>query len=185
MKLVRTYWFLFAIAGVVVALDQWVKSIVRQNLELGETWLPQGWEGLYPYARILHTYNTGAAFGMFQDGWYIFAGLAFLVICLIVYYFPSVPAADWWLRLAMGMQMGGAAGNLLDRLMHRGRVTDFISLGTFPVFNVADSSITLGVIVLLAGVWIQERAAKRSAAAAGSPEEGAAPADDPGEQAGG
>jgi signal peptidase II len=56
----------------------------------------------------------------------------------------------------MGMQLGGAAGNLVDRLLI-GKVTDFISVGTFPVFNVADSSISVGVVVLLLGVWIKER----------------------------
>ncbi len=162
MKFIRTYWFLFFVAGLVVALDQWTKSIVRQNLMLGETWLPQGWEALYPYARILHTYNTGAAFGMFQDGWMVFAVLAFVVIALIIFYYPSVAQRDWWMRLAMGMQMGGAAGNLIDRLTNEGKVTDYISVGRFPVFNVADASITIGVGVLLLGVWLQEWAHRRA-----------------------
>ena len=56
----------------------------------------------------------------------------------------------------MGLQLAGAAGNLIDRLMI-GKVTDFISVGSFPVFNVADLSITIGVIVLLLGVWWKER----------------------------
>jgi signal peptidase II len=63
----------------------------------------------------------------------------------------------------MGLQLAGAAGNLIDRLL-MGKVTDFISVGSFPVFNVADSSITVGVIVLLLGVWIKERQEKRAAA---------------------
>jgi len=66
----------------------------------------------------------------------------------------------------MSMQLGGATGNLIDRLL-RGRVTDFISLGNFPVFNVADSSITVGCVVLVLGVWWQERAAKREKRQAG------------------
>lgn len=161
MKIVRTYWFLFFVAGLIVALDQWTKFIVRSNLVLGETWLPHGWEALYPYARILHTYNTGAAFGLFQQGSIVFAVLAFAVVGLIIFYYPLVSQRDWWMRLAMGMQMGGATGNLVDRLIQQGKVTDYISVGRFPVFNLADASITLGVGVFLLGAWLQERAKRR------------------------
>ncbi len=96
------------------------------------------------------------AFGMFQNGNLIFATLAILVVIAIIYYYPQVEAEDWTLKVAMGLQLAGASGNLIDRLM-MGKVTDFISVGTFPVFNVADSSITIGVVVLLLGVWIKER----------------------------
>ena len=62
------------------------------------------------------------------------------------------------------MQLAGAAGNLIDRLRFDGRVTDFISVGTFPVFNVADASISIGTAILLLGVYLQERAAQRAGA---------------------
>jgi signal peptidase II len=74
-----------------------------------------------------------------------------------------VDAEDWSLRLAMALQLAGAAGNLIDRLM-MGKVTDFISVGTFPVLNFADASITIGVFVLLLGVWVKERKEKKKAA---------------------
>lgn len=148
--------------SLIVALDQWTKWLVRTNIPFGGSWLPNGWEWLSPYARIVHWYNTGAAFGMFQNGNTIFAILAVIVILVIFYYYPQVERSDWYLRLAMGMQMAGAAGNLVDRLTV-GKVTDFISVGTFPVFNVADSSISVGVAVLLLGVWIKEREEKRKA----------------------
>ena len=61
------------------------------------------------------------------------------------------------------MQLGGALGNVLDRIFFAGRVTDFISIGEFPVFNVADSSISVGVCILLLGVWLQERRAEKKA----------------------
>jgi len=63
----------------------------------------------------------------------------------------------------MCLQLAGASGNLIDRLM-MGKVTDFISVGTFPVLNLADASITLGVIVLLLGVWLKDRSDKKKAA---------------------
>jgi signal peptidase II len=86
--------------------------------------------------------------------------LAFIVIGLILYYYPQVEKADWSLRLAMSMQLGGAIGNLTDRLAI-GHVTDFISIGTFPVFNVADASISVGAVVLLLGIWVMERNEKK------------------------
>jgi len=70
----------------------------------------------------------------------------------------------------MSMQMGGAIGNLIDRITI-GHVTDFISIGTFPVFNVADSSISVGCVVLLLGVWWQERAAKKERMQAAQPDQ--------------
>ena len=88
--------------------------------------------------------------------------LAIIVIALIFYYFPRIEASDWTLRVALVLQLAGASGNLVDRLL-RGKVTDFISIGTFPVFNVADSSISIGVVVLLLGVWWKERMEKKAA----------------------
>jgi signal peptidase II len=161
----QKYWLLFSVAGLIVAFDQWTKSLVRANLPLGSTWLPDWLEWLSPYARFVHWHNTGAAFGMFQNGSMVFTVLAFVVIAAIVYYFPQVEKQDWTLRLAMSMQLGGALGNLLDRLLFEGRVTDFISVGAFAVFNVADASISVGTAILLLGVYLQERAAKQAAIA--------------------
>lgn len=156
-----TYLPFLLFSSLIVALDQWTKWLVRENIPFGGTWLPEGLEWLSPYARIVHWQNSGAAFGLFQNGNAIFSVLATIVIIVIIYYYPQVEPADWSLRVAMGMQVAGAAGNLIDRLMHQ-EVTDFISVGTFPVFNVADASITVGVGVLLLGVWLKERAERRS-----------------------
>jgi signal peptidase II len=87
--------------------------------------------------------------------------LAFIVIGAILFYYPHVDQDDWSLRLALSMQLGGALGNLIDRLTI-GHVTDFISVGNFPVFNVADASISVGAAVLFLGVWIRERAERRT-----------------------
>jgi signal peptidase II len=149
------------LAFLVISLDQWTKWLVRTNLPYQGTWLPNWLGWLSPYARIVHWYNSGAAFGSFQNGNSVFTGLAIIVICAIIYYYPRVEASDWTLRLAMGLQLGGAAGNLFDRLLMQ-KVTDFISIGNFPVFNVADSSISIGVVVLLIGVWMKERSDKKS-----------------------
>ena len=153
----RDYVVLFGVAGAVIALDQWTKWLVRENLPFQETWLPKGLGWLSPYARIVHWNNSGAAFGMFQEAGMVFSALAVIVIVAIVYYYPRVEASDWTLRLAMGLQLGGATGNLIDRLTMAWKVTDFISIGAFPVFNIADSAISVGVAVLLLGVWLKDR----------------------------
>ncbi len=164
-KIIRDYLFLAVFSLPLIAIDQYTKWLVRDNLAIGETWTP--WTWLEPFARIVHWHNTGVAFGMFKNGGMILAALAALVAVAIVIYFPKVAAKDWTLRIAMGLQLTGAVGNLIDR-MTIGYVTDFISVGTFPVFNVADSCITVGVIILILGVWIQE---KREKARGGGTEE--------------
>jgi signal peptidase II len=154
IKYLRDYVTLFAIGGAIIILDQITKTLVRMNLALGEMWSP--WEWLEPFARIVNWKNTGAAFGMLPSLGDFITILAIIVAIAIVYYFPRVPREDWTMRLAMGLEFGGAVGNLFDRLTI-GWVTDFVSIWRFPVFNIADLSITLGVIVLLLGVWSQER----------------------------
>ncbi|HEX7974887.1 MAG TPA: signal peptidase II [Anaerolineales bacterium] len=145
---------LLGLALVLISLDQWTKYMVRTHLPFGGVWAP--WPWLLPYARIVHWNNTGAAFGMFQGFGDIFTILAIIVAIAILYYYPQVPRRDWPLRLAMGMQLGGAVGNLIDRLTI-GSVTDFISVGRFAVFNVADASISVGVAVLVIGMWIKDQ----------------------------
>ena len=152
---IRDYGLLLGLAAVIIIFDQWTKTLVRTNLGFSEFWSP--WPWLAPYARIVNWHNTGAAFGMFQRFGGVFTVLAILVSLAILYYFPQVPREDWYLRLAMGMQLGGALGNLIDRLTQGGYVTDFVSIGNFPVFNVADASISVGVAVLILGLWIKER----------------------------
>jgi len=168
-RLTKDYLILALVVAVIVSLDQWTKWLVRTNIPFTGAWLPAGMEWLMPYARIVHWYNSGAAFGMFQQGGGVFAVLAVIVVIAIIYYFPRVEEDDWPLRLAMGMQLAGALGNLIDRLTLGGKVTDFISVMTFPVFNVADSSITLGVAVLILGVWWKERHEKKVEAQMESP----------------
>jgi signal peptidase II len=159
------YLLLFLIAGTLVGLDQWTKALVRANVPLASDWLPTWLTWLAPYARIRYWYNSGAAFGFFQNGNTVFSILAVIVDCFIIFYFPRVDRKDWWLKLAMGMQFAGATGNLLDRLFFR-HVTDFISVGNFAIFNVADASISVGVAVLIVGIWLKDRQEKKAATAA-------------------
>jgi signal peptidase II len=163
-KYILMYIELLGIAGAVVALDQWTKWLVRENIPFATQWLPESLKWLMPYARLVYWHNTGAAFGMFQDGATVFTALAFVVIGVILFYYRKIAMEGWMFRLAMSLQLAGAAGNLIDRLTQEGKVTDFISVGTFPVFNVADSSITIGTAVLILGVWLSERGEKQAQA---------------------
>jgi len=156
------YLFLLLSGAAIIGLDQWTKALVRAKIPLGTDWLPNGLTWLLPYARIRHWYNSGAAFGIFQNGNLVFTILAIIVILLIIFYFPRTQRNDWWLRIAMILQFSGATGNLIDRLFFA-HVTDFLSVGRFAIFNVADASISTGVAVLILGVWIKERAEKKHA----------------------
>ena len=162
-RYLKDYLFLFSVGFGIILLDQLTKYLIQLNLAYQETWSP--WPWLKPYARLVHWRNTGAVFGMFQDFGIVFAVLAPIVAVVIVYYFPQVPREDWPLRLALGMQFAGALGNFIDRL-RVGYVIDFISVGTFAVFNVADSSISVGVALFLAYLWIKESKQKKAKAVA-------------------
>ena len=158
------YW----VAAVVIFIDQYTKYLVRANLALGQSWNP--WPALAPYVRLLHTRNTGAAFGMFKEASLVFAVIAVIVSVVIVYYAVRLPTGHWWMRIALGMQLGGAVGNLIDRVLFNGNVTDFISFTIpvikydFAVLNVADASISTGVALLIVIMWLDGRAAKRKPA---------------------
>lgn len=174
-KYVQDYAVLIGLAALIVAFDQWTKYLVRTRIPFGQSWSP--WEWLAPYARLVHWQNTGAAFGMFQGFGLVFTILAFIVAIAILFYYPRVPRSEWALRVAMVMMLGGAVGNLIDRLTI-GTVTDFISVGTFAVFNVADASISVGTAILIVAVWISERREKKQAEARQTQEVN--PTDNPG-----
>jgi len=158
LKKFVVYTPLFAISSAVIALDQWTKWLVRTHLAIQETWVP--WDWLEPYARIVRWKNTGVVFGMFQNIGEVIMVLSALISIAIIYYYPKVPKHEIYLKIALSLQLGGAVGNLIDRIA-RGYVTDFISIGKFAVFNVADSSISVGVVILLIGVWISEMRQKK------------------------
>ena len=156
-KYIKSYLVFFCISGLIIILDQWTKTLIRINLDFGEMWSP--WPWLSPYARLVHWYNTGVAFGMFQDMGMVFKVLNTIIAFLIMVFYPKLSEDDWFLKVALSMQFGGAVGNLIDRFMI-GHVTDFVSVGNFAVFNVADASVTLGVGIMILGLWIQEKREK-------------------------
>jgi signal peptidase II len=153
-KHIKEYLFLIPVSGTIVLLDQITKNLVRSNLAQGASWSP--WLWLAPYVRIVHWYNTGVAFGLLQGQNLIFTVVAVIIALSIFFFYPRFTNEDWLLRLALALQLGGAIGNLIDRITI-GHVVDFISVGNLPVFNIADAGITCGVLVMIFGIWWKDR----------------------------
>jgi len=144
---------ILSVAVFIVGFDQLTKALVLQHIPLGGSWT--FW---LPLARLLQftfVTNTGAAFGMFPQFGNIFMIVAILVIGGIILFFHHLPTGNGWIRLSLGLQLGGALGNLLDRINH-GYVVDFVDIGFWPIFNVADLSIVCGVSILAYFLWDEE-----------------------------
>jgi signal peptidase II len=133
---------LIVIALAVIGLDQLTKYLVRAHMELGES-IPR--EGIF---RLTYTTNTGGAFGILANQAFLLALVAIIGIAVFLVYLRYIPLENTLLKAGLGLDMGGAIGNLIDRLRLEGRVTDFIDIGAWPVFNVADMSIVVGTIII-------------------------------------
>jgi signal peptidase II len=129
------------IVAAVVGADQVAKALVRSGVSVGEE------DNVFPGVQIVHVKNTGVAFGALSGGGAIVLVLTGAALVLLVSYFARNPARPL-LWLPTGLLLGGAAGNLVDRI-RLGSVTDFIKLPLWPAFNVADMAITFGVLALL------------------------------------
>lgn len=130
----------------VVALDQLTKALVRGGIDVGEE------DSVLPAVSLVHVRNTGVAFGAFSGGGIIVVALVAVALAALLYYFfTHLDKPLVW--LPTGMLLGGSIGNIIDRVRD-GAVTDFVKLPAWPAFNVADVSITFGVLVLL---WVIEQ----------------------------
>ena len=141
----------------VFLLDQITKQVIKSFLPYGESWPGDG------AFRFTHVTNTGAAFGFFTDATPALVLASIVAIGFLIYFYRTHTAPRPILRLAIGLQMGGAFGNLADRL-HAGAVVDFIDLAWWPVFNVADSSIVVGMFILVGILLFSEQEPSSSAA---------------------
>ncbi len=150
---------LLQLAALVVLCDQLTKYLVREYLQLSQSFPAEG------FFRLTHTFNTGSAFGLFQgqNTPLIVVAVVGIVILGLIYRSQRPPGN--LLRLSLGLQVGGAVGNLTDRLLF-GHVTDFLDVGAWPIFNLADSSIVVG-LVLLAWVFLKPGRRRGESPAAG------------------
>lgn len=142
---------LILVAAVVLAADQWTKSFVTGYLDahgVGQVSLLGG--------KVLldRVHNTGAAFGILPNQTILFIVIAVAIVTALVVSYRRLAKGPIWLRLGLGLVLGGALGNLTDRV-RLGYVVDFIDLRWWPVFNVADSSIVLGVLILILTLTVQ------------------------------
>ncbi len=171
----RKAWIVLLVAGIVIALDQWTKMLVRANIPDYTSMIPI--PGLQDYLIFEHVHNYGAAFGILQGLGGPLIIVAVIVSLAMLFYIRYIPAAAWFVLVLLGLQLGGAIGNVIDRI-NQGYVTDFVRLGIpgiyyIPNFNVADNAIVFGVIGL--GIYIlwsdyqKQREEKRAAADLGQP----------------
>jgi len=155
---VRRWLRLLIIVGLVLAVDQITKRMVVNDLIVGETRhiIPF----LSPLFQIVRSHNTGASFGLLPNAGDLFALVAVGVVLVLLYMYPRIPDEKWLSWLATGLIIGGALGNVLDRLSY-GYVVDFINYqipGVISnVSNLADHAIVLGVILFFISSWRDER----------------------------
>jgi signal peptidase II len=133
------------VVAIVIGLDQLTKHTIAASVGVGQT------HKFLPGINLVHVRNTGVAFGFLSGGGAIVLALTLIALAILVGYLAVRPDRPF-LWLPTGMLVGGAIGNLIDRIVN-GSVTDFIKLPDWPAFNVADMSITFGVLALL---WVLE-----------------------------
>jgi signal peptidase II len=147
---------LIATAAVVFLADQLTKALVVANVAASEQI-----ELLGGVVQIWNVRNRGAAFSLFQGEIALFLVVTVLALAMIVYFHRSLRDRSLWLQALLGVILGGTLGNLVDRL-RQGYVTDFVSVGIadlrWPTFNVADSSIVVGIgLLVLYLAWADRR----------------------------
>ncbi len=148
----------FLTALPIVAADQLSKIWIRANLAIGQSLFEAG------FFRLTHVRNTGAAFGLLRDQSFFLTIVALVGVGVLLFYalflYRRFPLLDNRLsKSALGLVLGGTVGNLIDRLRF-GHVTDFIDFGVWPSFNIADSAITVGVILFAYSLLLLGRAKK-------------------------
>lgn len=151
------------VAVVAFTLDRLSKMWVEQNVPLFTARPVVG-----EYVRIVHTQNSGAAFGLLPERTTLLSVLSVLAVVAILYYYRQIASSSPLIAATLGMQLGGAFGNLVDRV-GQGYVVDFVDVGIpggvrFWAFNVADSSIVVGIFLVTYLLWQEERktAARRA-----------------------
>jgi signal peptidase II len=151
------------VAVIVFVLDRITKIVVVSSLPPGSSLDVAG-----QWIRISHVTNTGAAFGLLPERTTLLSILSVLAVLAIVFYYRRLAADSRLIAATLGMQLGGAFGNLIDRI-GQGYVVDFVDVGIpggprFWSFNVADSSIVVGIIAVTVLLWWQERRQPRAVA---------------------
>jgi len=163
-------------AAVIIAADQLTKALVVANLAIGDSIHVVG-----DVVQIWHQENRGASFSLFQGGQLLFLAATILALGLLAYFFRSMAGRSGWFFLLLGLTLGGALGNFVDRLFRGGAVVDFVSVGfgdtRFPTFNVADSALNVGIIGFIVLLFFADRSKRPARPGERAPD---APHDPPG-----
>ena len=158
----RTTWLILILAALVIGGDQVIKYLVTSDLPLGGAWSPL--PGPNPFFQIVHTYNTGVAFGLFQGLGVVFIIVPLIISGFILFYARRVRADQILLAIALGLMLGGALGNVVDRI-RLGYVIDYFDIGIGTLRNAsnfADWSIVSGAILLGIATLLDERKQKKA-----------------------
>ena len=147
--------------AVIVVFDQVTKFVTRARLDIGEIW--PDWP-----VRFTHVKNSGSAFGLFDGQTFFLIIASIIAIAFMLYFFRKTAGSSHVLSAAMGMILGGAVSNLADRIRD-GNVTDMIEFPHYPVFNVADSSVVIGIVIVVLYVLLVPKTGEERA---GPPAEG-------------
>ncbi|WP_184403593.1 signal peptidase II [Geomicrobium halophilum] len=149
----------YLLALVIIIIDQFTKWLVATGMELGES-IPVIEDVLH----ITSHRNAGAAFGMLQGQMWLFFIVTAVAVVAVLYFIHTLGKSSLWYGIPLGILLGGTIGNFIDRLL-QGEVIDFIDvyIGTysFPIFNIADSALTVGIIILIVKMFMDERKEKK------------------------
>lgn len=144
----KKYLIILSTAFFVVLLDQFTKFLIRKNFQLNES-IPI----IKNIFHLTYVTNTGSAFGLFKNLNWFFMLFSIAVIIAIFYYLRrKIDEKEKFLQSAIGLLLGGTIGNMIDRIIY-GAVIDFLDFRVWPVFNIADSAVTISVIILIILLW--------------------------------
>ena len=147
------YYYLIALG--IIVLDQITKYLVVRNMHLGESI-----QVIEQFLYITSHRNTGAAWGILAGQMWFFYAVTVVVVAGLIYYIQKMAKNPWLIGVSMGFMLGGAIGNFIDRVLHQ-EVIDFIDTNifgyNFPIFNVADSALTVGVVLLMIYLLFEEK----------------------------
>ncbi|HEY7886268.1 MAG TPA: signal peptidase II [Cellvibrionaceae bacterium] len=164
IKYLKSPWCWYALAAIVVLLDQWSKMAIVAHLEYNT---PVVFTSFFNFTLL---YNTGAAFSFLSDagGWqrWFFTAIAVVLSVVFIVWLARIGREKWLEALAISLILGGAVGNVYDRIMH-GHVVDFIVVhyrdNYFPAFNIADSAISVGAVLLILGAFVEGKGKQEKA----------------------
>ena len=151
--------YYYVLTLLVILLDQWTKWLIVKSMELGES-IPV----IENLLHITSHRNRGAAWGMLEGQFWLFYIITAIVVVAIIYFMQKEAKGKPLMKISLAVLLGGAIGNFIDRLF-RGEVVDFVQTFIFsyrfPIFNIADAALTIGVILLFIAMFMEDRKGKK------------------------